>query len=61
MWWSPWSIRTEKQRINQEQLDKEQVEQQKKDNAKAREASQAMQVKLVEEGKAQKRAAALKK
>jgi hypothetical protein len=59
MWWSPQSIRAEKQRIHQEQLDKEQKKQQKEDNAKARKASQVMKAKLVEEGKAQRRAAAL--
>jgi hypothetical protein len=61
MWWSPRSTRTKEQRINQKQLDKEQVQQQKKDNAKDRRASQIMKAKLVEEGKAQRRAAALQK
>jgi hypothetical protein len=37
------------------------VQQQKKDSAKACKASQAIKAKLVEEGKAQRRAAALKK
>jgi hypothetical protein len=52
MWWSPRSTRTGKQRINQEQLDKEQVKQQKKDNSKARQAAQVMRANLIEEGKA---------